>query len=135
MRGIMCFVIHYWPVAISVGIFVVIWFIFRLLNSSGSSVYFDAQDFVKYEGGAGRELPVSAAQGTFEPLLKHYISVTQLVVTIAAASITFGGNQSRWQILSAKLFLAFAILYGLLFCAAVLYRYDEYCQNVRSYTR
>lgn len=80
---------------------------------------------------------MSAQKGTFEPLLKHYITVTQLLITVAAASIAFGGNQAptQYAISVAKLFLAFAILYGVLFCAFVLYRYDEYTQDVESYTR
>jgi hypothetical protein len=112
-----------------------IWRCFWRLNI-GPSYYFDAQDFLKYEEGTGRELPVSAATGTFAPLLKHYIGVTQLLITLAAASITFGGNNSALRgIFVAKLILASSILFGVLFCAFVLYRYDEYAQDVRSYTR
>jgi hypothetical protein len=124
-------------IAVSLAIYLAIWFLFARVNRGAQCFYFDAQDFAKYENGGGRELPVSAYKGnTFEPLLKHYISVTQLLITVAAASITFGGNQgSKAGIPVAKSFLAFSILYGVLFCAAVLYRYDEYTQDVRSYTR
>jgi len=84
----------------------------------------------------GRELPVSAVTGTFAPFLQHYIGVTKVLITLAAASITFGGNPNKNTIiLAAKLILAFSILYGVLFCAFMLYAYDEYCQNVRAYTR
>lgn len=79
---------------------------------------------------------MSSATGTFAPLLKHYIGVTQLLITLAAASITFGGNNPMMRgIFVAKLVLAFSILFGVLFCASVLYCYDEYAQDVDSYTR
>ncbi len=69
-------------------------------------------------------------------MLKNYVGVTQLLVTVAAASIAFGGsNQSPgFAIQIAKLLLAWSIFYGVLFCALLLWRYDEYAQNVRSYT-
>jgi hypothetical protein len=64
------------------------------------------------------------------------IDVTKLLITVAAASIAFGGNQNgKAGILIAKFTLAFSILYGVLFCAAVLYMYDEYGQNLEVYTR
>jgi hypothetical protein len=68
-------------------------------------------------------------------MLKHYIGVTQLIVTIAAASIAFGGSQKpQTPILIAKLLLAWSIFYGVLFCALLLWRYDEYGQDMTSYT-
>jgi hypothetical protein len=112
------------------GVGVCVWTYFWWANA-GTTYYFDAQDFVGYEGGAGRELPASAQNGTFAPLLEHYIGVSKLLITVAAASIAFGSA----SISAAKLILAFSILYGVAFCAAVLYRYDEYTQNVRSYTK
>jgi len=36
-------------------------------------------------------------EATFKPMLKHYIGVTQLLVTVAAASIAFGGNNQNAQ--------------------------------------
>jgi hypothetical protein len=128
--------VHGWPVIISVAVFVGCWCAFWRFNT-GDYVYFDPQDFYHYGQGGGRKLPMSAKTGTFEPLLKHYITATQLLITVAAASIAFGGNQAptKYVISVAKLFLAFAILYGVLFCAFVLYRYDEYTQDVESYTR
>ncbi len=82
-----------------------------------------------------RKLPKSASTATFEPLLKHYISVMQLVFTVAAAAIAFGGNtKPNALILLAKLALAWSITYGVLFCALLIYRYDEYGQDVESYT-
>jgi len=69
-------------------------------------------------------------------MLKHYIGVTQLLVTVAAASIAFGGNNqtSSSPVVVAKLLLAWSIFYGVLFCALLLWRYDEYAQNAESYT-
>ena len=105
---------HAWVGAICLLIFLVIWCLFLRFNRS-PWYYFDAQDFLEYEKGGGRLLPASASKSSFEPLLKHYISVTQLVVTIAAASITFGGNQSsKSAIPVAKIFLAFSVFYGAL---------------------
>jgi hypothetical protein len=124
-------------VLISLAIFSLLWLASWLPIRKGGSVYFDAQDFAHYEQGQlRRELPVSAATGTFEPLLEHYIGVTKLLVTIAAASITFGGTDGKsLGILFAKVLLACSILFGVLFCALLLFRYDEYKQNVRSYTK
>jgi len=121
--------------AACVALYFAIWCIFWLVNR-GPSYYFDAQDLRAYGPDGGRRLPMSAANGTFAPLLKHYIGVTKLLITLAAASITFGGNNPMMRgIFVAKLILAFSILSGVLFCAAVLYCYDEYAQNVDSYTR
>jgi hypothetical protein len=38
-----------------------------------TSLYFDPQDFVHYESGGGRELPVAASTATFEPHLKNCV--------------------------------------------------------------
>jgi hypothetical protein len=98
--------------------------------------YFDSQDFLHFEQGGNRELPKSAETGTFEPHLKNYIEVTKLLITVSAASIAFGGTQIGCNSASlAKIVLAFSILYGVLFAALMQYRYEEYAQNVRSYTR
>ncbi len=71
-------------------------------------------------------------------MLKHYIGVTKLLVTVAAASIAFGNNSSAKHgsppITDAKLFLAWSIFYGVAICAMLLWRYDEYAQNMNSYT-
>ena len=124
--------------AVCLGIFVGVWTCFRVLNRKALYVYFDAQDFAKSESesGASRRLPLSAATGTFAPFLQHYIDVAKLLITVAAASIAFGGGQAtRNETTIAKLILAFSILYGLLFCASMLYMYDEYGQNIEVYTR
>lgn len=117
------------------GLYAAIWCVFRVLNR-GAYYYFDAQDFREYEKGGGRKLPLSASTGTFAPFVGHYIGVAQLLITLAAASIAFGGsNPAARGIFVAKLILAFSILFGVLFCAFVLYRYEEYAQDVESYTR
>ncbi len=97
--------------------------------------YFDPQDLFRADPKT-RVLPASASTATFEPLLKHYIGVTQLLVTVAAASIAFGGNSQSLgtAIVIAKLLLAWSIFYGVLFCAVLLWRYDEYAQDMESYT-
>src|ERR1700735_4521664 len=116
-------------------IYVAIWLRFWRLNR-GRFYFFDAQDIATGGDAGGPKLLVSASTGTFAPMLKNYLDVTRLVITLAAASITFGGINSGLQgIFAAKITLAFSILFGVLFCAFVLYRYDEYAQDVRSYTR
>jgi hypothetical protein len=105
------------------------------------SFYFDAQDFLHREGqettlrtANGRELPLSARQGTFEPYLKKYIGVVKLLVTVAAASIAFGPSQAPADTtFIPKVVLAFAVLYGVVFGALLLFFYEQYAQNVRSY--
>jgi hypothetical protein len=84
---------------------------------------------------SSRKLPLSAKTATFEPFLKHYISVTQLIFTVAAATIAFGGkDRANEPIAIAKLTLAWSIAFGVLFCALLLYAYDEYEQDLESYT-
>ncbi len=83
-----------WALAGSVVLFAVLWIWFWLSHRGTTSFYFDAQDFLHYEGGSGRELPVSAEDGTFSEHLKHYITVSQILITVSAASIAFGGNQN-----------------------------------------
>ena len=124
-----------WPVIGCIFVLAILFSFFRWLNRGSQSFYFDPQDFVRYENGGGRELPVSASTNVFEPLLRNYIDVTKLLITVAAASIAFGGGQSPPPgIVIAKIILAFSVLYGVMFCALLQYFYDEYCQNVRAYT-
>ncbi len=121
------------------GIFAVWWSVFWLTHRGQSHFFFDPQD--DFHAAAGdRIFPKSAETATFEPMLKHYIGVTQLLVTIAAASIAFGGGSGSQistapvAIAIAKLLLAWSVFYGVLFCALLLWRYDEYTQNIESYT-
>lgn len=112
-------------------VFGVFWSIFWFSHPRGN-FFFDPQDSVR-DNSEGRAFPISASSATFEPFLKHYIGVTQLLVTVAAASIAFGGY-SQAPAIFAKLLLAWSIFYGVLFCALLLWRYDEYAQNMKSYT-
>lgn len=122
------------PLVLSILLFSGIW-LFAWRNLSGPSYYFDPQDFVHYQKGVGRELPVSASTATFESHLKNYLSVTNLLVTVAAASIAFGGTTIPKRVVVAKIFLGFAVLYGVAFGGLLQYFYDDYSQNVRAYTR
>jgi hypothetical protein len=125
-----------WPAAVCCSCFAILFTIFFRGNRGGGSFYFDPQDFVHYENGQGRELPLSAATATFEPHLKNYLDVIRLLVTVAAASIAFGGSQhEKVGIINAKIILAFSILYGVVFSGLLQFLYDEYGQNVRAYTR
>jgi hypothetical protein len=83
-----------WPAISSLALFGVLLLLFRLSNRGARSFYLDPQDFVRYENGGGRELPVAASTGTFAPLLNSYLDVTKLLITVAAASIAFGGGRT-----------------------------------------
>jgi hypothetical protein len=131
-----------WPVvAISSSaallVFAAFWSGFAFINRHKRGGFFlDPQDSYA-EGQPGREFPLSAQQGTFEPLLKHYIGVAQLVFTVAAGSIALGGPNNQpvpLLVAVAKLVLAWCILYGVLFCGLLLWRYDEYGQDKASFT-
>jgi hypothetical protein len=116
-----------------VGIFLLFFVPFRLLNSNGP-FFFDPQDAFK-DNPLNKKFPKSAENATFGVFLTNYIDVMKLLTTVAAASIAFGGNPHvAWQIVLAKSVLAWSILYGILFSSLLLYRYDEYSQNVKSYT-
>ena len=124
--------------AVSIGaliVFAIFWVGFRLSHKGLGHFFFDPQDAFAINSES-RSFPKSAQSGTFEPMLKHYIGVVQLFVTVAAASVAFGGNSQSigLPLAAAKLILAWSIFYGVLFCAFLLWRYDEYSQNVKSYT-
>jgi hypothetical protein len=124
-----------WPAITCVVVFGVLLCWFWHLDSKRGPVYFDAQDFVHYEQGGGRELPVSASTGTFAPLLGSYLDVMKLLITVAAASIAFGGGQHPERgVMIAKISLSFSILYGVVFASLLQFFYDDYCQDVRAYT-
>jgi hypothetical protein len=125
-----------WPAIGCLLLFTALLAYFLRSNRGSNSFYFDPKDFAHYENGGGKELPVSAPETTFESHLKNYVDVMKLLVTVAAASIAFGATQNaRTGILVAKLILAFAILYGVVFSGFLQFFYDEYTQNVRAYTR
>jgi hypothetical protein len=128
-----------WPVVGCALLFFALRFIFGWAHKGRGSFYFDAQDYAHYEKanlGAIR-VPLAAINGesTFAPLLENYISVTKLLITVAAASIAFAGNSnSGTGVVVGKIVLSFSVLYGVGFCAFLLYCYDEYGYNVHSYT-
>jgi hypothetical protein len=124
--------------AILTGIVVpgVVFAVFWRVHKGARSFYFDAADFYYYEKSKSRELPVSAGSSTFEPMLAHYVGVTKLLIAVAAASVSFGANANNAESVHfAKIVLSWSILYGVLFCTFLLYRYDEYTQDVRCYTK
>ncbi len=124
-----------WAASICFAVFGWLFALFWRWNRHGGSFFFDPQDLVAAGNRAGRKLPVSAATGTFAPLLGHYNDVTKLLITVAAASIAFGGGESPSKgVLVAKVVLAFSILYGVSFAALLLFFYDDYCQNVEAHT-
>jgi hypothetical protein len=124
-----------WAAAVCLTIFGGLFALFWHWNRHGGSFFFDPQDLVASGNKAGRKLPVSAATGTFAPFLAIYNDVVKLLITVAAASIAFGGGQSPSKgILVAKVVLAFAILYGVTFVSLLLFFYDDYGQNVQALT-
>ena len=132
---------HWWILCITAGVaglvFAIFWAGFAFVNRhKRGGFYLDAQDSYA-DPQPGRSYPLSAETGTFEPLLKHYIGVAQLVFTIAAGSIAFGGASAQpvpLPVVGAKLLLACCVLYGVLFCGLLLWRYDEYGQDKSSFT-
>ena len=133
---------HWWVLGAACGsaalIFGAFWAGFAFLNRHGGAFYLDPQDsHADPKLKLSRNFPLSAKEGTFEPLLKHYIGVTQLVFAVAAGSIAFGNagvQPVALPVLAAKLMLAWSILYGVLFCGLLLWRYDEYGQDKASFT-
>lgn len=125
----------FWCVTIGAALLFCFWWaLFYLTHERGKPFYFDPQDTAA-DPGLSRKLPLSAKTATFEPFLKHYISVTQLIFTVAAAAIAFGGkDRPNAPIAIAKLTLAWSVAFGVLFCVLLLYAYDEYQQNIKSYT-
>lgn len=131
--------IHYW---VSVGVLLIFacwWCGFRWTHTRNGYFFFDPQDFaadMEQMGRTRKKLPKSAQSATFEPLLKHDIGVTQLLITVAAASIAFAGSavKPNVAVVAAKLLLAWSIAFGVIFCALLLWRYDEYGQDMESYT-
>jgi hypothetical protein len=125
-----------WPTFGCLSLFAILFGRFWWLGRGVNFVYFDPKDFAHFENGGGRKLPLAAQDGTFEALLKNYIDVMKMLVTVAAASIAFGATSNpRTGVLIAKEILAFSVLYGVVFSGLLQFFYDEYTQNVRAYTR
>jgi hypothetical protein len=119
-------------------VFAALWLFFWYTHrhKRRSNFYFDPQDAFR-NNPTNSVFSQYAERATFEPILKHYIGVTKLLVTVAAASIAFGGGNHApgTPIVSdAKLLLAWSIVYGVAFCALLLWRYDEYAQNRTGHT-
>jgi hypothetical protein len=115
-------------------LWVFFWYTHR--HSRRSQFYFDAQDAFR-NNPKNRAFSKSAETSTFEPVLKAYIGVTKLLVTVAAASIAFGSSNHAPGapiVTDAKLLLACSIVYGVGFCALLLWRYDEYLQDTTGHT-
>ena len=126
----------FWPAITCLLFFLCLMLYFLWVNRKSQSFYFDPKDVHHYEQGGGRELPIAAKDSTFEPHLKNYIDVMKLLVTIAAASIAFGGTQNATSgVRIAKSILAFSILYGVVFSGLLQFFYEQYAQDVRAYTR
>src|SRR5271166_2378205 len=115
-----------WPGLFCLAVFFALLLVFWLSHAAVRCFYFDPNDFAGYENGGGRELPIAASETTFEPLLKDYLDVTKLLITVAAASIAFAGSGATVKLAVPKVMPAFSILYGVMFCALLQFFYDEY---------
>jgi len=98
-----------------------------------SFLYFDPSDFHLY-GVNKTNIPKSSETATFEPVMKQYFDLAKVLVTIAGASIVFGGlDLSNVGVYQAKLFLAFSVACCLIFCLACLNFYETYTHDYTSY--
>jgi hypothetical protein len=110
--------IKIWPVlAVSSGtalsVFAVFWSGFAFISRHKRVGFFLNPQDSYAEGQPGREFPLSAKQGTFEPLLKYYIGVAQLVFTVAAGSIAGRIKQSASAGSSARGEAGFSMVHSL----------------------
>ncbi len=101
-------------------------------------VFFNAQDYAAHSrqnqnpNTPPKQFPIASDTATFEPLLKQYVDVAKFLITIAAATIGFAGFRDA-DVDTAKLFLAFSIGFGLLFCVLVTLFYEDYLHDLTSY--
>ena len=82
-------------------------------------------------------MPRESKEATFEPILKQYMGLAKILITLAAASISFGGLDSNKITLGvgiAKILLALSIAFGLFFCLLCIKFYEDYLQDLKSYT-
>lgn len=97
MAAILYAHVSYFAIVMAVAIFLFglfwlsFWWGYYFSPQRNSHFFFDPQDSFRADPES-RAFPESAKTATFEPMLKHYIGVTQLLVTVAAASIAFGGD-------------------------------------------
>jgi hypothetical protein len=101
-------------------------------------VFFSPQHYWHYLKSKNQnlenKLPPESEKETFLPLLKQYFSLPKLLISIAAASIGFGGIYGQNNgIYHAKFYLAGSIASGLLFSFLCLYFYESY-QHGNDYT-
>jgi uncharacterized membrane protein YtjA (UPF0391 family) len=94
-------------------------------------VFFSPQDYWRYlktkKMSPDNLLPAESEKETFLPMLKQYFGLTKLLISIAAASIGFGGIYGQNDgIYHAKFYLAGSIAFGLLFSFFCLYFYESY---------
>jgi hypothetical protein len=124
--------------AISVGLEVVLfaWMLWK--RRDADHVFFNAQDYAAHSrrnqnpGTPPKQFPMASSTATFEPLLRQYVDVAKFLITIAAATIGFAGFKDA-DVDTAKLFLAFSIAFGLLFCVLVTLYYEDYLHDLTSY--
>jgi hypothetical protein len=80
-------------------------------------------------------IPPSSKTVTFEPLMKQYFDLAKVLVTVAGASIVFGGvDPTNVEVYRAKLMLAGSIFFCLAFCLTCLKYYEDYTHDMESYT-
>jgi hypothetical protein len=103
------------------------------------SKFFSPGDYWRYLENTGRKpdelLPKESKEGTFEPRMQQYFGLAKILITLAAAAISFGGLEFQHNrgVYESKIVLALSILYGLLFCVFCLKYYEDYTLKVDSY--
>jgi hypothetical protein len=96
--------------------------------------FFSPQDFALYSNYGKGRVPESAKTATFEPVMKQYFDLAKLLVTLAGASIVFGGLDPKIVgIYRSKLVLAMSIFFCLMFYIFCLKSYEDYTHDFTSY--
>ena len=119
---------------VCLGVELLAYLILRIAYCKVNFVYFSPADYKQYRLDA-KKVPESSKATTFEPMMRQYFDLAKVLVSIAGASIVFGGlDTMNVGVYHAKLFLAFSVACCLIFCLSCLKFYEDYTHDYTSYT-